>query len=1087
MDLLTQSIMTTGGADTAYIITTAILGVFVVFAVWRGRVMTGEGVVVPLYFALLAFVVSRIMILDSYLSPLGVGPRDHLLFTGLCLASFYVLNRTLRRLVWFEVGTPRSAEDTPAIPEARGSTQFLKHSSYFAAFAAFVYLLKSPPIALAAFTVNLVNYSLVAATIPMVTFVFVWIGRVPRSLKGCVFASVSLFTASWALFEIAMLSGAEWSPWAIATARMGDIIGLFILLVTLVSNYVRLGVFYQALAAKNKVDMNQAKGELAKLNEIAANMYEDSAALIKKQKEQTLVYVRKVESLEKILRIGILIQQRHRLDELLQMVVELVRDNLGFKTVTLRLFNQKAQTFETSAHVGLSDETRDTVANYRIPLAEYRKMIEPRFRISNSYFIRHNTSWYGDELEGQESMLVEDTWDEIDMLLTPLVGEGEEPIGYLSVENPATPTLEVADVIESLENIAALAVTTIRNARFLKELESKNHKLRVYADKLAGLNKLKSNFVATISHEFRTPLTSIKAYCDTLLANVNKVNRDLLRQFLVVIDEESGRLMTLIEDILDFSQMESGALRFERAPCNLTELSASAARELEKNYESKGLTLHRKMPAEDVMVQGDRGLLKQMMVNLLHNASKFTKQRGGVWLTVEDTTASVRIAVEDEGIGIPDDQLEKIFEQFHQVDSSNTRKHGGSGLGLAICKNITEWHEGRIWVENLPGRGARFVVVLPKKQAVVRSHVIRTHSAVRRFEVERLLELLVDNIAEFMQVRKTSIMLLDRKTKELRIECALGLDENIVESARVKLGEGISGRVAKDARTLLVTDIEADERVSRSNNEMLYGSRSFLSVPILSNGEVTGVVNVASPIYKPVLEETDGRLLEMLVERVSTAIDKLKDFTRVSGRYEQVRETFKAILDSKRFIDSEDEELMIQIATKTAQKLGLDQDEVAKLKYAMHVYDLGLSKIGYHIIKKPTDLLPNDRKEIERHTNLGTKMLSVLESDPDVRNVVLYHHENFDGSGYPGQLKGEAIPIEARIVRVTDSLRALISRRPYQRQYSLTEAMDVIKHRAGVYFDPEVVDVCVEVMKEFENTPVQDESEIPDDVTIEDR
>ncbi len=590
-----------------------------------------------------------------------------------------------------------------------------------------------------------------------------------------------------------------------------------------------------------------------------------------------------------------------------------------------------------------------------------------------------------------------------------------------------------------------------------------------------------------MSHEFRTPLTSIKAYCDTLLQNVENVDRGLLKQFLVVIDEESRRLMALIEDILDFSQMESGAMRFERTPCNLTDLSAVAAKELEKNYESKGLTLHRRVPDENVMVQGDRTLLKQLLVSLLHNASKFTRQRGNVWLTIEDATAAVTLAVEDEGIGIPDDELEKIFEQFHQVDSTTTRKHGGSGLGLAICKNIAEWHEGRIWVENIPGRGARFVVVLPKKQAVVRSHVIGIHGAVRRFEVERLLELLVENIAEFMQVRKASIMLVDKKTKELRIECALGLDEEIVEGAKVKFGEGISGRVAQEARTLLVTNIETDERVSQSNNELLYGSKSFLSVPIMSGGEVVGVVNIASPIHKPVLEESDGRLLEMLVERVSTAIERLKDFTKVSGRYEQVRETFKAILEAKRFIDSEDDDLTVEIAVRIAQKLGLDTEEVARLRYSLHVYDLGLSKIGYHIIKKPMELSPRDRKDIERHTSLGTQMLSVLENDPDVRNVVLYHHENFDGTGYPGQLKGDAIPIEARIVRVTDSLRGLMSRRAYQRQYSLSEAMEVIKHRSGDLFDPEIVDVCFEVIEEFEDKAAQDGTGVPGEATVEDR
>ncbi|MEJ2721981.1 MAG: HD domain-containing phosphohydrolase, partial [bacterium] len=126
----------------------------------------------------------------------------------------------------------------------------------------------------------------------------------------------------------------------------------------------------------------------------------------------------------------------------------------------------------------------------------------------------------------------------------------------------------------------------------------------------------------------------------------------------------------------------------------------------------------------------------------------------------------------------------------------------------------------------------------------------------------------------------------------------------------------------------------------------------------------------------------------------------------------------------------------------------------------------GLSKIGYHILKKPRDLSPKDREEIEKHTIMGSELLRVIEPSSRVRDVVLYHHENFDGSGYPGKLAGDAIPIEARIIRVADSLRALISERPYQRQYTFEEAKEVLKHRSGSFFDPDIVDAFVEAIDE---------------------
>ena len=150
---------------------------------------------------------------------------------------------------------------------------------------------------------------------------------------------------------------------------------------------------------------------------------------------------------------------------------------------------------------------------------------------------------------------------------------------------------------------------------------------------------------------------------------------------------------------------------------------------------------------------------------------------------------------------------------------------------------------------------------------------------------------------------------------------------------------------------------------------------------------------------------------------------------------------------------------------------------MSRLRYIMNVYDLGLSLIGYHIIKNPNELSERDREEIEKHTILGTEMLSIIESTPQVGEVVRYHHENFDGTGYPDGLKGEAIPIESRIVRVADSTRALISKRPYQRQYEFEEAIEVIKHRAGTFFDPKVVEAFVEAVEAVERSEGDDNVE----------
>jgi HD-GYP domain-containing protein (c-di-GMP phosphodiesterase class II) len=214
------------------------------------------------------------------------------------------------------------------------------------------------------------------------------------------------------------------------------------------------------------------------------------------------------------------------------------------------------------------------------------------------------------------------------------------------------------------------------------------------------------------------------------------------------------------------------------------------------------------------------------------------------------------------------------------------------------------------------------------------------------------------------------------------------------------------------------------------------------------------------------------------------AMDALSHFKEKSREFEDVRSTFKSILDAKRYIDTRNVDALANVLRDVSDVLQMSPEDSATLRYVFNVYDLGLAKVGQNIIKQPRELTHQDRFDVEQHTIIGTDMLKTIELIPRVRDAVLYHHENFDGSGYPGKLSGEEIPLDARIIRVADTFRALISHRPYQKQYSLSEAIEVLKHRAGTLFDPKVVDAFVEaVMKNADsfrtlNGPVDSRREL---------
>lgn len=1059
---------------TTYLSLAGVLAFLVILSLWREAHMLNTGMFFSRSFVAVAFVFSRLLVVVFTASIIAGPVFPPVVYMSLNLVCMFFAAYCMQE--WIRttskamqngdaVGRGEMPEGKNDVDADRAALKSLRwHAIIGGAVGIAGYWVVPHPAGMGYSLTGLADAVLFSATVGTIVRMGSFAWGAPSQLRALVAALVVSLAGSW-LFVIAgsYTSGAL-AEGFVRAARVADVLALVTALLSLQTFYQIVGFYHRNRAQVTEEAAAKARAELDLLSRVASDIYEDSSTMIQRQQDHSRDLMRRIDGLEKILQIGIQIQKTKNLRQLLQMVAESVRDNLGFSTVILRMLNPRTDNFETKAFVGVNPDIQDAIMSHRLPMAEFEQLTEPRYRISRSYFVADRTPSGQPDEDSSDAGVLADGWSGIERLVVPFVDDNDAVIGYMSVEDPVDTNQSVVETIDHLEAIATLAVTAIRNATYYRDVAEKNEKLKLYADKLSGLNKMKSNFVATISHEFRTPLTSIKAYCETLLKNADNVDRGILKEFLIVIDEESDRLMTLIEDILDFSQMESGAIKFERTPCDMTETMLTGLRELEKNFQRKSISVEATLPDDPVMVRAEKELMKQLVINLLHNASKFTPEGGQVWARLEDENVSARIIVEDDGIGIPDDELEKIFDHFHQADNTSTREYGGSGLGLAICKNIVDWHDGKIWVENIPGRGARFVAVIPKKQAMVRSHVLNTHGTMRRYEVERYLELIVEMVAELMNVKKASLMMLDPADRELRIDCAIGLDEEIIEHARMKVGEGIAGKVAQDNRSYLVQDIENDNRVSAKNNNYLYDSRSFLSVPVSRDGRVLGVVNVANPTTKEQFDWDDCRLLEVFAARVAIALERLRDFTDTYADFETVRATLKSMLDAKRYVDDQSAGAMSDVLSDLAEKLRLSAEETATLQYAFSVYDLGLARVGYNIIKQPRTMNSQDRNNIEQHPVIGTEMLRHIEHSSDVSDAVLYHHENWDGSGYPARLTGEEIPLNARVIRVADTFRALVSHRPYQKRYTPREAIEVLKHRAGTLFDPNVVKAFVEVV-----------------------
>lgn len=227
------------------------------------------------------------------------------------------------------------------------------------------------------------------------------------------------------------------------------------------------------------------------------------------------------------------------------------------------------------------------------------------------------------------------------------------------------------------------------------------------------LERTKRDFVANVSHEFRTPLATIAGYAETLL-NGGLEDQENRRRFVEVIQANSARLNNIATDLIILSELESGQLHLEPAPISVGDVIQSAINAIEPVARVNQVLLEAE-PESDLEVMGHRIRFEQAVLNLLDNAVKFNKPGGRVDIkAVVASNDQVEICIGDTGIGIPPDDLSRIFERFYRVDKARSRQVGGTGLGLSIVRHAIEQMQGAVKVESQLGKGSRFTIVLPR-------------------------------------------------------------------------------------------------------------------------------------------------------------------------------------------------------------------------------------------------------------------------------------------------------------------------------------------------------------------------------------
>ncbi|MBN1890523.1 MAG: GAF domain-containing protein [Thermoflexales bacterium] len=267
--------------------------------------------------------------------------------------------------------------------------------------------------------------------------------------------------------------------------------------------------------------------------------------------------------------------------------------------------------------------------------------------------------------------------------------------------NPCESSPHEMQLLRTIGQQIGIAIENVRLAEKAAEIEA-----------LRELDRMRSEWLANVSHELRTPLGLIKLFGTTLLRQDVRFDEETQLEFLHDINRETDTLQALVDNLLDLSRLQSGRLHLDQQALDLGQLVDKVMRALEVQLSPKHYFVH-DFPVEPLVTAADSKRLEEVLRNLLNNAIKYSPEGGAITVQGHREAQDLLIQVSDHGIGIPPEDVDRIFERFYRINNESTQQVGGVGLGLAVCKSILEAHGGRIWVESTPQQGSRFCFTLP--------------------------------------------------------------------------------------------------------------------------------------------------------------------------------------------------------------------------------------------------------------------------------------------------------------------------------------------------------------------------------------
>jgi response regulator RpfG family c-di-GMP phosphodiesterase/signal transduction histidine kinase len=619
-------------------------------------------------------------------------------------------------------------------------------------------------------------------------------------------------------------------------------------------------------------------------------------------------------------------------------------------------------------------------------------------------------------------------------------------------------------------------------------------------EELKKLDELKSQFFANVSHEVRTPLTSILAPIQTIsqgdAGELTKEQKSLIEQ----IHRNSLRLLDMINQMLDFSKIDAGQMKVILEKLDITEMVNDVVAIFKEVAGRKGITLRYVEKSEIPKVYIDKNKLERILTNLVRNAIKFTES-GSISVLLNCENNMLVLEVKDTGIGIPADHLPHIFERFRQVDGSTTRKFEGTGLGLTIVKESVDLMKGKVSAQSKLAKGSTFRVEFPLNLEEVLSQAIierRTGEDRRRVDED------IDGIDRRERTRRmedlaritvSDLGIVDKPVSEEKIDDmeappppdahqVLLVEDNTdlrmyISKMLKKFGhkvitaaDGLEGweKAQKVIPDIIISDVMMPRMDGYELIKNVKANQTTMHIPVMLitakqelDSKIKGLETGADDyLSKPInIRELDARARNLItIRKFQQAVAEAE---ALDTRIEELTMSFAQSLETRDHETAGHSRDVLELGTLIAEELEIPVDH--KLRDSLLLHDIGKLGVPDGILLKKGPLSDEEWQIMKKHPEIGANLLAHFDSLKDVSQIILAHQECYDGSGYPKGLKGEEIPLFARIIGVADAWHAMTIDRPYRKALEPAVAISELFKFKGKQFDPDIVDALVKGLK----------------------